>query len=79
MIYSITNFSPKSYPHWDTALIEADNEQEARAALVAALIRHNSEEESIETLWSDVEIDQSKWLVSAAEKPLRFILGGACR
>jgi hypothetical protein len=79
MIYSITNFSPRSYPHWDTALIEADSEQEASAALIAALIRHNSGEEYIDTLWADVEIDQSKWRVAPAETPLRFILGGACR
>ena len=80
MIYSITNFSPKEYPHWDTALIEADDEGQARAVLAGALTAHNNGVAYIDTLWSEGGVlDQTQWRVAPAEVPLRFILGGACR
>lgn len=80
MIFSISGFDDG--PHWDSALIEAPSEEEAKAILQARLTESEADHESygpkhIDTVWSPQP--QSEWRVLTLESPLQFILGAGCR
>lgn len=72
-IYEISGFDRA--PHWDTALIEADSESDARSIFREQIAEGNAARPS--EVWN-VQPEEA-WIVRPAPSPLLFILGGGCR
>jgi hypothetical protein len=64
-------------PHWDAALVFAETEDAARAALSARL---SGEDDRPSEVWSESVLPAEDWRVSEAPaEGVVFVLGAGCR
>lgn len=71
-------------PHWDSAIVEAESPEAARAALLAVLTGDDRPETA--WTWRDDEPQTAEerpkpedWLVTETSGPVLFVIGSGCR